>query len=103
MRKIILSKEECDYLINKLLKKHKKLFSLLTFRENDNLSIEVELEEETVRDIRKLVGIEVRHCYLDKNYKPIEEDSILKHLMDILWKVKIKVNLTRDEYNYLLT
>ena len=102
MRKITLSKEECDYLINKLLKNHKKLFSLLTFRENDSLSMGVELEEETARDIRKLVGIEVRRLYVGKNSKPIEEDSILIHLMDKLWKIKMKANLTRDEYNYLL-
>jgi hypothetical protein len=102
MREMTLLKEEYDYLVNKLLKKHKKILSLLKFQENDSHSVVVELEEETVCDIRKLAGNEVRRLYFSKNHKPIRKDTTLEHLIDILGKIKIKVNLTKKEYDYLI-
>jgi hypothetical protein len=101
MKKIILSKEEYDYLVNQLLKKHKTISSQLMSVENDSYSIEVELEEETVCDIRKLAGIEIRCLYFNKN-KPMRKDSILEHLIDKLYKIKVTVNLTKKEYDYLV-
>jgi hypothetical protein len=98
MKKVILTKEVYDYLVNKLLKKHEKILSRLKFQKKNSRLVVVELDDEAISDIRKLAGNEVRHLYFSKNRK----DSILEHLIDILWKIKIKVNLTKKEYDYLI-
>jgi len=99
--KINLTREECDYLTNVILKKHKKIFPQVTFSENVNNSMDIGLDENVIRNILKLIGNEIRLRF-DKNYKPTEKDKILEHLIDKLYKVKIKVNLTREEYDYLI-
>jgi hypothetical protein len=101
MRKIVLSKEESDYLAHQLLKGHKKIFSQLTLLENGNHSVEIEMEEDTARNIRKLAGIEIHRFYFNKN-KPMEKNAVLENLLDKLYKIRITVNLTKKEYNYLI-
>jgi hypothetical protein len=97
-----LTREEYDYLINELLNDHKKTLSQLVFFEDGSNSINMELDENIGRNIRKIANNRLCLHYLDKNYKLTNEDSILEHLIDKLCKIKIKVNLTREEYNYLI-
>ena len=99
--KINITKEECDYLTNNLLKNDKEVLSQLTFTEKNNNSVDIGLEENIVRNFLKLASNEISLRF-DKNYKRAKEDRVLEHLMDRLYKIKVKVNLTKEEYDYLI-
>jgi hypothetical protein len=100
---INLTREECDYLIKGLLNSHKEILSQLVFFEDSNNLISVELDKSTGHNIRKIANNRLRLHYLDKDYERTKEDSILECLINKLYKIKIKVNLTREEYDYLIS
>jgi len=79
--KINLTKEEYNYLINNLLKNNKEILSQLTFTEENNNSIYVELEAGVADDIRELAGDKVG-LHFDENYEPTKEGWILEHFID---------------------
>jgi hypothetical protein len=79
--KINITREEYNYLINKLLRNHKELLSELEFFEKSINSIDIHLEEDVADDIRELAGDEVG-LHFDANYEPTEEGWILEHFID---------------------
>ena len=79
--KIELTKEEFDYLINNLLENNNEILSQLTFTEENNNLIYVELETRVADDIRELASDNVV-LHFDENYEPTEEGWILEHFID---------------------
>jgi hypothetical protein len=98
MTKINLTKKEYDYLTSMLLKNHKEVFSRISFCNNN---VNIDLEDGDVRMIRKLVIDKVSS--LNKRNETIEiMRNFLIDILDKLYKIKVKVNLTREEYDYLI-
>ena len=79
--KVNLTKDECDYLINNLLENNNEILSQLTFTEENNNLISVELEAEIADEIRELASDEVG-LHFDENYEPTKEGWILEHFID---------------------
>jgi FKBP-type peptidyl-prolyl cis-trans isomerase (trigger factor) len=99
MTKINLTKKEYDYLITMLLKNHKGVFSQIS--SCDNNTVNIDLEDDDVRMIRKLVIDKISS--LNKSNETIETiRNFLIDILDKLYKIKVKVNLTREEYDYLI-
>lgn len=79
--KVNLTRNECDYLMNNLLENNNEILSQLTFTEEKNNLISVELEEGIADDIRELASDNVA-LHFDENYEPTEEGWILEHFID---------------------
>jgi hypothetical protein len=80
MRKIVLSKIEYQYLLDSLLKKHKKILKKINSIEKTD-TVELELEDDTAYDIWQLSSDNVVF-HFDENYEPTEEGWILEHFID---------------------
>lgn len=80
---VILPKNEYDYLINVLLKKHEEIISHLNINMQDN-NVIIELRKETSDDIRELAS-DIVALHFDKNYNPTDEGVTLEHLIDLFF------------------
>lgn len=100
--KVNLTKKEYAYLKKNLLKNNKKTISKLGFHKENNESISVEMDDELARYIRELAGDRMASLYFNKDYGLIGENRMLSNVIDKLYKIKVKVNLTMEEYHYLV-
>jgi len=81
MRKVILSKEEYQYLIDCLLKNDKTIRDKIVPCFNMNDTVEIELDDDTTYNIWQLADDNVA-LHFDENYEPTEEGWILEHFLD---------------------
>ena len=80
-KKVLLTKEEYNYLLQNLLKNNKYILSNLRFSTVDMDRIEVYLDKHVADDIRELAGEEVG-LHFSVDVKPSEEGWILEHIID---------------------
>lgn len=80
MKKIILTENECKYLMNDLLKNRQDLRNKIE-ASREKSSIIFIVDEDTANEIRELAGDEVG-LHFDKNYEPTKEGKMLEDFID---------------------